>query len=164
MALSAALARTHLLRGSLRPAGFAAAVSPLSYRSHRQLCGTPTANEPSAAGPWDEAEAEIFRDVEPVVNLVKDIIHSRRYRNGGFLSPDEEKVVTEKLLSHHPRAEEKIGCGLDGIMVDRHPQFNSRCLFVVRTRSAPNFSVFRRRPRWILCLLGSRQDLRFPCL
>jgi hypothetical protein len=78
MALSAALARAQLLRGSLRPAGFAAVVSPLSYRSHRQLCGTPTANEPSAAGPWDEAEAEILRDVEPVVNLVKDIIHSRR--------------------------------------------------------------------------------------
>ncbi|CAD6219924.1 unnamed protein product [Miscanthus lutarioriparius] len=78
MALSAALARAHLLRGSLRPAGFAAAVSPLSYRSQCQLCSTPTANEPSAAGPWDEAEAEILRDVEPVVNLVKDIIHSRR--------------------------------------------------------------------------------------
>jgi hypothetical protein len=29
----------------------------------------------------------------------------------------KKKVVTEKLLSHHPRAEEKIGCGLDGIMV-----------------------------------------------
>jgi len=40
-----------------------------------------------------------------------------RYRNDGFLSPDDEKVVTEKLLSHHLRAEEKIGCGLDGIMV-----------------------------------------------
>lgn len=80
MALSAALARaaTRLLRGSVPPAGSAAAVSPLSYRSHRQLCGTPTADKPSAAGPWDEAEAEILRDVEPVVDLVKDIIHSRR--------------------------------------------------------------------------------------
>ncbi|XP_066397173.1 protein DCL homolog, chloroplastic-like [Miscanthus floridulus] len=119
MALPAALARaaTQLLRGSLPPAGSAAVVSPLLYRCHRQLCGTPTADEPSAAGPWDEAEAEILRDVKPVVDLVTDIIHSRRYRNGGFLSPDDEKVVTEKLLSHHPRAEEKIGCGLDGIMV-----------------------------------------------
>ena len=80
MALPAALARaaTQLLRGSLPPAGSAAVVSPLLYRCHRQLCGTPTADEPSAAGPWDEAEAEILRDVKPVVDLVTDIIHSRR--------------------------------------------------------------------------------------
>ncbi|KAL5657633.1 hypothetical protein ACJX0J_030796, partial [Zea mays] len=118
MAFSAALAwaATQLLRGSLPPARFAAAVSPLTYSSSRQLCSTPIANDSSAAGPWDEAETEILRDVEPIVNIVKDIIHSRRYKNGEFLSPDDEKVVREKLLSHHPRAEEKIGCGLDGIM------------------------------------------------
>jgi hypothetical protein len=28
--------------------------------------------------PWEEAEAEILRDVKPVVKLVKDIIHSGR--------------------------------------------------------------------------------------
>ncbi|OEL16699.1 Protein DCL, chloroplastic [Dichanthelium oligosanthes] len=136
MALAAALARaaTRLLRGGLPPAASPAAVPG---RIHRQLCGLPTADEPSAAGeadPWEEAEAEILRDVEPVVELVKDILHSRRYGNGGFLGPNDEKVVVEKLLSHHPCADEKIGCGLDGIMVDRHPEFRqSRCLFVVRT-------------------------------
>ncbi|CAL5065410.1 unnamed protein product [Urochloa decumbens] len=151
MALAAALARaaTRLLRGGLPPAACGATVSVPSLGIHRQLCGVPSADEPpaaneppaadepSAAGeadPWEEAEAEILGDVEPVVELVKDILHSRRYANGGFLSPDDEKVVVEKLLSHHPRADEKIGCGLDGIMVDRHPEFRqSRCLFVVRT-------------------------------
>ncbi|ONM53551.1 hypothetical protein ZEAMMB73_Zm00001d019688 [Zea mays] len=80
MAFSAALAwaATQLLRGSLPPARFAAAVSPLTYSSSRQLCSTPIANDSSAAGPWDEAETEILRDVEPIVNIVKDIIHSRR--------------------------------------------------------------------------------------
>ncbi|RLN33693.1 hypothetical protein C2845_PM03G28550 [Panicum miliaceum] len=82
MALAAALARaaTRLLRGGLPPAAVAT-VPALSLRIHRKLCGLPTADEPSAAeetDPWEEAEAEILRDVEPVVELVKDILHSRR--------------------------------------------------------------------------------------
>ncbi|GJM99703.1 hypothetical protein PR202_ga16828 [Eleusine coracana subsp. coracana] len=57
-----------------------------------------------------------------------------RYGYGGFLSPVDQKVVVEKLLSHHPRSEEKIGCGVDAIMVAKHPNYrNSSCLFVLRT-------------------------------
>lgn len=52
-----------------------------------------------------------------------------RYANGGYLSPNEEKVVVEKLLSRHPCAEDKIGCGLDGIMVSILPKlfYQNRC-------------------------------------
>ena len=49
------------------------------------------------------------------------ILCYHRYENGGFLSPNDEKVVVEKLLSYHPRADEKIGCGIDGIMVSILP-------------------------------------------
>ncbi|KAG6515182.1 hypothetical protein ZIOFF_025567 [Zingiber officinale] len=57
-----------------------------------------------------------------------------RYFDGERLSAKDEKEVIGKLLRYHPRSEDKIGCGLDYIMVDRHPQFkHSRCLFVVRT-------------------------------
>ncbi|VAI16525.1 unnamed protein product [Triticum turgidum subsp. durum] len=57
-----------------------------------------------------------------------------RYGDGAFLSPEDEKVVVEKVLAHHPRFEDKIGCGLDAIMVNKHPDFKmSRCLYVVRT-------------------------------
>ncbi|KAM0849922.1 hypothetical protein ACQ4PT_053415 [Festuca glaucescens] len=136
MALAAALARaaTRLLRGGLPPS---AAYPALSSRSHL-FCNLPADNEPSAPGgveePWEEAEAEILRDVEPVVELVKDILHSGRYEDGGLLCPDDEKVIVEKVLAHHPRLEDKIGCGLEAIMVDKHPGFKrSRCLFVVRT-------------------------------
>lgn len=85
MALAAALTRaaTLLLRGGggVPPAASAAAVPGISLRIHRQLCGLSTVDEPAAAGeadPWEEAEAEILRDVKPVVELVKDILHSRR--------------------------------------------------------------------------------------
>uniref|UniRef100_A0A0D9X6K5 DCL protein n=1 Tax=Leersia perrieri TaxID=77586 RepID=A0A0D9X6K5_9ORYZ len=84
--------------------------------------------------PWKAAEAEIVGDVDPVVQLIKDILHSDRYGDGECLSPRDENIIVEKLLAYHPRVDDKIGCGLDAIMVDRHPQFRkSRCLFVVRT-------------------------------
>nr|GEX32438.1 protein DCL, chloroplastic [Tanacetum cinerariifolium] len=65
--------------------------------------------------------------------LVHDILHSSRYKNGERLT-SAEKMVVEKLLAYHPHSEEKIGCGIDYIMVDRHPHYRfARCLFVVRT-------------------------------
>ncbi|XP_039131668.1 protein DCL homolog, chloroplastic isoform X1 [Dioscorea cayenensis subsp. rotundata] len=83
---------------------------------------------------WKDREVEILEDIEPIVFFVKEILHSNRYRDGECLTDEDEKEVTEKLLAYHPHSEDKIGCGLDSIMVDRHPQFrNSRCLFVVRT-------------------------------
>ncbi|KAL6600417.1 hypothetical protein ACP70R_023454 [Stipagrostis hirtigluma subsp. patula] len=158
MALAAALARvaTLLLRGGRAPAPSAS----LSLGIRRELCsGVPSAaaaDEPSAAGeaePWEEAEAEILRDVEPVVELVKDILHSGRYGDGGFLSPNDEKVVVEKLLPHHPRSEDKIGCGIDAIMVDRHPDYKkSRCLFVVRTNGDCEDFSYRK------CLRGYLEE------
>ncbi|XP_010943194.1 protein DCL homolog, chloroplastic [Elaeis guineensis] len=83
---------------------------------------------------WKDREEEILDDIEPITILTKEILHSDRYRDGERLNDEDEKVVVEKLLAYHPHSEDKIGCGLDSIMVDRHPQFrNSRCLFVVRT-------------------------------
>ncbi|KAK7410060.1 hypothetical protein VNO78_00545 [Psophocarpus tetragonolobus] len=83
---------------------------------------------------WKDKEEEILGDIQPIVVLAKDILHSRRYIDGARLSMEDEKAVVEKLLAYHPQSEDKIGCGLESIMVDRHPQYRqSRCLFVVRT-------------------------------
>ncbi|XP_075668154.1 protein DCL homolog, chloroplastic [Castanea sativa] len=83
---------------------------------------------------WKDKEDEILSDIEPISSLTKQILHSNRYLDGERLTAEDEKAVVEKLLAYHPHSEDKIGCGLDSIMVDRHPQFKrSRCLFVVRT-------------------------------
>ncbi|KAL4299396.1 hypothetical protein HN51_050128 [Arachis hypogaea] len=83
---------------------------------------------------WKDKEEEILKDIQPIVLLTKDILHSRRYMDGEQLSAEDERAVVDNLLAYHPRSEDKIGCGLESIMVDRHPQFRqSRCLFVVRT-------------------------------
>ncbi|KAK9097328.1 hypothetical protein Sjap_022825 [Stephania japonica] len=83
---------------------------------------------------WKASESEILRDIEDITMLTKEILHSERYMDGERLSDEDEKAIVEKLLAYHPHSEDKIGCGIDCIMVDRHPQFrSSRCLFVVRT-------------------------------
>lgn len=40
-----------------------------------------------------------------------------RYKDGECLTSEDEKAVVEKLLSYHPHSSDKIGCGLDSIMV-----------------------------------------------
>ncbi|KAI9118611.1 hypothetical protein K1719_010943 [Acacia pycnantha] len=83
---------------------------------------------------WKNKEAEILRDIEPILLLTKHILHSPRYMDGQRLTVEDEKAVVDNLLPYHPRFLDKVGCGIQYIMVDRHPQFqNSRCLFVVRT-------------------------------
>ncbi|GJV10899.1 hypothetical protein Tco_1352440 [Tanacetum coccineum] len=39
------------------------------------------------------------------------------YLDGERLTQIDEKTVVEKLLAYHPHSEDKIGCGLDSIMV-----------------------------------------------
>lgn len=40
-----------------------------------------------------------------------------RYKDGECLKSEDERAVVEKLLSYHPHSVDKIGCGLDSIMV-----------------------------------------------
>ncbi|KAM5565774.1 hypothetical protein ABKV19_019677 [Rosa sericea] len=65
---------------------------------------------------WKDKEGEILRDVEPIVLLAKEILHSDRYMDGEQLTLEDEKVVVERLLAYHPHSEDKIGCGIDSIM------------------------------------------------
>ncbi|KAG2583026.1 hypothetical protein PVAP13_6KG200700 [Panicum virgatum] len=81
-----------------------------------KLADPPVVGAPEPPLPFRAAEAEILRDIEPVVQLIKDILHSDRYGDGECLCPKDENVVVEKLLAFHPRAQDKIGCGLDAIM------------------------------------------------
>ncbi|KAK4263359.1 hypothetical protein QN277_028781 [Acacia crassicarpa] len=90
-------------------------------------------DDPSDAE-WKEKAKDIMKDINPMVRLAKDILHSGRYMVGEQLTDEDEQVVVDKLLAYHPHYEDKIGCGLESVMVDRHPMFShSKCLFVVRT-------------------------------
>ncbi|BAF24492.1 protein DCL homolog, chloroplastic [Oryza sativa Japonica Group] len=128
MALAAVLSRA--AARLLRP--------PLPLRT-RHLCALPSSSSPAPS------EAEILAEIDPIVDLVKDILHSARYGDGAFLSPDDQKAVVEKVLVHHPTSEDKIGCGVDAIMVGKHPDFRkSRCLFIVRTNGETEDFSYRK--------------------
>ncbi|XP_055835359.1 protein DCL homolog, chloroplastic isoform X2 [Solanum dulcamara] len=66
---------------------------------------------------WKDQETQILKDIEPVIFLAKEIIHSHRYMDGERLTAEDEKIVVDKLLAYHPHSEDKIGCGLDSIMI-----------------------------------------------
>ena len=48
---------------------------------------------------------------------ILDVFLICRYMDGERLSEEDEKTVLEKLLAYHPRSEDKVGCGLNFIMV-----------------------------------------------
>eukprot|EP01018_Ginkgo_biloba_P031442 Gb_04575 [translate_table: standard] len=82
---------------------------------------------------WIDWEDEILHDTRPLVGFVRMVLHSDRYKSGERLSPEDEKVILEKLLPYHPDLERKIGCGVDFISVDNHPEYaTTRCLFINR--------------------------------
>lgn len=55
-----------------------------------------------------------YSDVAKTLDCVAFLF---RYMDGEQLTPEDEKVVVERLLAHHPHSEDKIGCGIDSIMV-----------------------------------------------
>ncbi|XP_022982289.1 protein DCL, chloroplastic-like isoform X2 [Cucurbita maxima] len=65
---------------------------------------------------WKNQEEEILSDIDPIISLTKEILHSNRYVDGERLTFEDEKIVVDRLLAHHPHAEDKIGCGLESIM------------------------------------------------
>ncbi|KAK7321667.1 hypothetical protein VNO77_32524 [Canavalia gladiata] len=100
----------------------------------------------------DELEEEILTDIKPILMLTRNILHTTRYMSGERLTTEDERAVVDKLLVYHPHFEDKIGCGLESIMVDRHPHWYSRCFFVVRTDGSwTDFS-------YKICLQGYIRD------
>ena len=49
--------------------------------------------------------------------LLRTSIFCTRYVDGERLTSEDERIVVDRLLAHHPHAEDKIGCGLEFIMV-----------------------------------------------
>ncbi|KAL9691859.1 hypothetical protein QQ045_012286 [Rhodiola kirilowii] len=82
---------------------------------------------------WVDWEDQILEETAPLVGFVRMILHSNKYESGERLSTENEKTILERLLPYHPEYEKKIGCGIDYLTVNYHPDFeSSRCLFIVR--------------------------------
>nr|KYP48332.1 hypothetical protein KK1_030025 [Cajanus cajan] len=140
------MAARHILLHRLRWRSFqgSTAAAPQSHRlwcsatsspeepNSNASCGTHTCSQEYLE--WKEKEEKIVRDIQPIVSLTRNILYSPRYMNGEHLSMEDERAVVENVLIYHPHYEDKIGSGLNSIMVDHHPLYlYPRCLFVVRT-------------------------------
>ncbi|KAG0471565.1 hypothetical protein HPP92_016111 [Vanilla planifolia] len=89
--------------------------------------------EPEEEAEFVDWEDQILEETVPLAGFARMLLHSGEYDVGDRLTPEHEKTVLEKLLIYHPESEWKIGCGIDHIKVDLHPEFlDSRCLFIVR--------------------------------
>jgi hypothetical protein len=73
-----------------------------------------------------------------VEQRVKSILKS--YQPGERLSDCDERLIID-LINYHPHADQKIGCGIDQIVVDKTPPYNSIGMWIVRLdRSRTDFS------------------------
>ncbi|KAJ4841541.1 hypothetical protein Tsubulata_001748 [Turnera subulata] len=94
---------------------------------------------------WKDWEDRILEDTVPLVGFSRMILHSGKYDIGVRLSPEHESAIVERVLKYHPAYEEKVGCGIDHIMIDYHPDYpTSRCMFVVhKDGTAIDFSYWK---------------------
>ena len=54
-----------------------------------------------------------------------------KYQPTEYLDPADFQLALH-VLKMHPRFEEKAGCGISSIYVDKSPEWDSRCFFVER--------------------------------
>nr|XP_043618668.1 DNA-directed RNA polymerase V subunit 1-like [Erigeron canadensis]XP_043618669.1 DNA-directed RNA polymerase V subunit 1-like [Erigeron canadensis] len=79
-------------------------------------------------------EQEILNDFDPIVHSVQRIMHDNGYNDGDPLSPDDQTYILDNLLNYHPGKAQKMGAGIDYIMVCNHLKFpGSRCFYIVTT-------------------------------
>uniref|UniRef100_A0A7N0RC08 DNA-directed RNA polymerase subunit n=1 Tax=Kalanchoe fedtschenkoi TaxID=63787 RepID=A0A7N0RC08_KALFE len=79
-------------------------------------------------------EQEILSVVDPMVQSIRKILHYSGYNEGDRLSADDEAYLLNEVFSHHPNKAEKMGAGVDHVLINKHGTFQrSRCFYVSRT-------------------------------
>ncbi|XP_073036739.1 uncharacterized protein [Primulina eburnea] len=73
------------------------------------------------------------------------------------LNKYEHIMMLELLKKGHMEAERKIGCGVKGFQVRFHPQFKSRCFFIIRDDESVDDFSFRKCVHNILPLPENMQ-------
>ncbi|XP_076949154.1 uncharacterized protein LOC143621692 [Bidens hawaiensis] len=89
-------------------------------------------------------EQETLKEIEPILQSIHRIMHHKGYNDGDPLSADDQTYILENVFNHHPKKAQKMGAGVDYIMVDKHMK-GSRCFYVVsidgRKKTFPTLNV-----------------------
>ncbi|KAG6543384.1 hypothetical protein Mapa_015298 [Marchantia paleacea] len=64
---------------------------------------------------------------------------------GETVDAESQKMLLQDVLIHHPRREEKFGCGVNSVKVDSHPEYPAtKCFHVVRTDGSTSDFSYRK--------------------
>ncbi|BBN04561.1 protein MpNRPD1 [Marchantia polymorpha subsp. ruderalis] len=64
---------------------------------------------------------------------------------GDTVDAESQKMLLQDVLIHHPRREEKFGCGVISVKVDNHPEYPStKCFHVIRTDGSTSDFSYRK--------------------
>ncbi|KAK7317354.1 hypothetical protein RJT34_01506 [Clitoria ternatea] len=101
---------------------------------------------PRAPGPiYSSEEQDVLKDIEPIMQSIRRIMQQQGYNDGDPLASEDQCFVLENVFEHHPDKENKMGAGIDYVMVSRHSSFqDSRCFYVVlKDGSREDFSYLK---------------------
>jgi len=64
--------------------------------------------------------------------------------DGKEVTKEQAAIVVDLLRTYHPKAQEKIGAGVEAVVVKAHPMHGSKCFFVVRKDGSEEDFSFRK--------------------
>lgn len=88
-------------------------------------------------------EVQPWGEIKKVVTTMRRILRYSGYKSGDRLGPEDQEEVLN-IITHHPSKDSKIGCGVDYIMIDTHPDHQVECFFIVRTDETRSDISFRK--------------------
>ncbi|KAK4783152.1 hypothetical protein SAY86_007526 [Trapa natans] len=90
-------------------------------------------------------EQNILCDVEPIMLSIRRIMRQAGYNDSDPLSAEDQSCIVDSVLNHHPDKAQKIGSGIDHIMVSKHSTFqDTRCFYVVRADGGKEDFSYRK--------------------
>ncbi|CAM8891380.1 unnamed protein product [Rhodiola kirilowii] len=103
-------------------------------RNRQENMSGPSNRPPKPVDRFTLEEQEILLVVEPIAHTITKILHHSGYNEGDRLSADDEAYLLNEVFSHHPNKAEKMGAGVDHVVINKHSMHqNSKCFYVIQT-------------------------------
>ncbi|KAK1420348.1 hypothetical protein QVD17_21869 [Tagetes erecta] len=108
--------------------------SPVDGRNDSTISSVPLTATRQQLSNFTTDEQEILNDIEPIMQSVQRIMYRDGYNDGDPLPADDQTYILDNVLNHHPGKAQKLGAGVDYIMISKYMNIRgSRCFHVVST-------------------------------
>ncbi|CAM8925461.1 unnamed protein product [Rhodiola kirilowii] len=103
-------------------------------RNRQENMSGPSNRPPKPVDRFTLEEQEILSIVEPMAHTITRILHHSGYNEGDRLSADDEAYLLNQVFNYHPNKAEKMGAGVDHVVVNKHSTHqNSKCFYIIQT-------------------------------